>query len=423
VVVHDADADIDTSVDRNSALIRWGAWFGDKDFKLRFPGHWNVTMCPPRDGTDIGDDGVADAFANPIDSSRLRNIAVGRRAPCIVIDDLSRPTRGDRLIPPILDELAVAGIAAEDVLVLLGVANHRPLMREDMVKKLGANVMERCRVRNHFSWAGCEQIGVTSRGTPVELNEHFLASDLRILVGSIVPHLMAGFSGGAKLVLPAVASIASATAFHIGLPGPGDKVGTVETLARHDAEEAAVMAGVHYLVNSVPTMHAGIAGLVTGNLVSAHRAGVAIAQQVYGTTAPRNADICIVSAYPKDNEFLQYSTAFAPLFSAPEPVVRPGGTVVVASAGSEGQGFHALFGPGMKLGHGASLPGFGSELVLFCPGVSRGDLEPDLLDQAHLFSTWEETLGFLVEKHGDRANVSVFPSAVTQLVDNIIDGP
>ena len=403
-----------------SAVIRWGAWFGDKDVDLAFPEGWRVTPCPPRSGPDIGDAGIAAAFAVPIGTPRLRDLAVGRTRPCIVIDDLSRPTAGDRLVPVILEELAAAGIPAEDVLVLLGVANHRTLMRDDMLKKLGASVMERCVVRNHFSWARCTEIGRTSRGTPVQLNDDFLAADLKILVGSIVPHPYAGFSGGAKLVLPATASIESAAAFHLGTPDPGDGLGVVSTAARRDAEEAALMANVEFLVNSVPTMQRGIAGLVTGHVVDAHRAGVHIAQAVYATRAPADADVCVFSAYPKDNEFLQYSTALAPLQSAPTPIVRPGGTVVVASSASEGQGFHSLFGPGMRtFPAGPARSGPDYDLVLFSPGVRRGDLEPDQRDRAPLFSTWEDTVAWLAAKHGTSATVSVFPCAVTQLVTEV----
>jgi hypothetical protein len=402
-----------------STTIRWGAWFGDHDVELAFPEGWHVTPCPPHDGPDIGPDGIAAAFEEPIGTPRLRDLATGRRSPCIVIDDLSRPTLGDRLIPPILDELAAAGIPEEDVLVLVGVANHRTLMRDDMLKKLGARAMERCTVRNHFSWTGCEFAGVTSRGTRVELNRLLLASDLKILVGSIIPHLMAGFSGGAKLVLPAVASIDSAQAFHSGLPIPGERAGIVDTTARRDAEEAGRIAGIDFIVNSVPTTQKGIAGLVTGDLVQAHRAGVAIAQRTFATSAPGEADVCVVSCYPKDNEFLQYSTALAPLHSAPSRIVRSGGTVVVASAASEGQGFHSLFGPGMRFSGAFPQPEQDFELVLFGTGVRRGDLEPDQRDRAPLFGSWEETLSWLVDKHGSSASVSVFPSAVTQLVTEV----
>ncbi len=402
------------------APIRWQAWFGDTDLELSFPAGWRVVRCPPRDGADIGDRGIAEAFANPVGTPRLAELAAGRRSPVVVIDDLSRPTPADRLVPPILDELAAAGIADEQVTVLVGAANHRIIMRQDLLKKLGADVMARCPVRSHFSWAGCDPVGTTSRGTPIELNRDFLAADLRILVGSIVPHPVTGFSGGAKLVVPAVASIGTAAAFHTGVPRPGEGVGMAETTARRDAEEAARLAGVDFIVNAVPNTERGMAALVTGDLVAAHRVGVARALEAFATEAPAGADICVLSAYPKDNELLQYSAAFTPLVSAPEPIVRPGGTVVMATAASEGAGFHSLFGRGMRFGGPAPRPPGDCDLVLFAPGAARGDLEPEDRDTVPLFGTWDDTVAWLRAKHGEAATVSVFPSAVTQLVTRTV---
>src|SRR3954454_3253378 len=134
------------------AVIRWGAWYEDRDLRLAFPDGWDVEVCPPQDGPDIGDSGIAAAFAEPIGTPPLRQLAQGKTSPCIVIDDLSRPTPGDRLVPRILDELAAAGIPAEDVLVLAGTANHRTMTGEDLRKKLGDDVLARCRVAMHFSW-------------------------------------------------------------------------------------------------------------------------------------------------------------------------------------------------------------------------------------------------------------------------------
>lgn len=408
-----------TAVRTPTATIRWSAWFDDRDLELAFPEGWTVHTCAPADGPDVGDGAVRAALNSPIGTPPLRELARGRRAPCIVIDDLSRPTLGDRLLPAVLDELAAAGIPAEDVLILVGVANHRTLMRTDLVKKLGERALRSCQVRNHFSWRGNTLVGTTSRGTPIEVNDAFLAADLRILVGSIVPHPVAGFSGGAKMVLPAVCSVATAQAFHTGVPLPGESVATVETLARRDAEEAARMIGVDFIVNTVATTRRGIAGVVAGDLVAAHRAGVAIARRVYDTTAPAEADVVVLSSYPKDNEFLQYGAAFTPLQSAPRPLVRPGGTVVMATAGSEGPGFHSLFGPGMVFGGPLMRPPGDVEFALFCPGVTRGDLPDADRACAHLFGTWEEMVAWLVERHGPAARVSVFPTAVIQLVTTV----
>lgn len=399
-----------------TATIRWQAWFGDTDLELAFPAGWRVRTCPPAEGDDIGAAGIARAFADPVGTPPLREVAAGRRSAVVVVDDLSRPTPGDRLVPPVLAELEAAGIGADRVTVLVGTANHRTMMRQDLVKKLGQEVLRRCTVVGHFSWDGCVPVGTTSRGTPVSLNRHFVDAEVRVLVGSIVPHPVTGFSGGAKLVVPAVASIDTATAFHTGVPVPGEGLGTVESTARHDAEEGAALVGVDFIVNSVPTSRRGVAALAAGDLVGAHRRGVQHAVETFATVAPAPADVVVLSAYPKDNELLQYTTALTPLSTAPAPLVRPGGTVVVATSSSEGAGFHSLFGPGMRMGGLAPRPVGDAELVVFSPGVNRGDLEPQDKDGRPLLATWPETVAWLEAKHGPAADVSVFPCAVHQMV-------
>ncbi|HEX4017857.1 MAG TPA: lactate racemase domain-containing protein, partial [Frankiaceae bacterium] len=331
-----------------SATIRWGAWFEDCEIQLDFPAEYEVLRCPPADGPDIGAAGIAAAFAAPVGARRLSELARARHRPVIVIDDLSRPTPGRRLLPPILDELEAAGIPARDVLILAGVANHRPMQRADFLKKIGPDVLRRCRVSNHFSWDGCTLIGTTSFGSPVEVNNEFLACDLRILVGSIIPHAAAGFAGGAKLLMPGIASIRSAEAYHRGSALRGG-YGLEAPDARLESEEAARMAGVDFIVNAIPNSRLGLAGLVTGDVVEAHRAGTAIARQVFATPTPPESDICVLSLYPKDSEFLQHLTAFAPHVTAETHIVREGGTFVVVVSGEEGLGSHSLFGPGRRL--------------------------------------------------------------------------
>ena len=398
----------------NTAVIRFGAWYDDRDLALPFPATWILELCPPNDGPDIGREGIAAAFASPIGTRPLRELARGRRRPCIVIDDLSRPTPGERLVPAVLEELQAAGIADRDVLILGGVANHRPMTRPDFEKKLGSDVLARCAVANHFSWDGCVPIGRTSFGSPVEINAEFMHSDLKILVGSIIPHGAAGFSGGSKLLFPGIASLASAEAYHRGTCSRG-RYAVVETDARLESDEAARLAGVDFLVNSIPNSRLGIAGLVTGDVIAAHREGAKIARRVFTTATPAGADVCVLSVYPKDAEFLQYLTAFAPWQTAPSPLVREGGTVVVALDGSEGLGSHSLFGPGMRLDGGRAPRVKGRDLIFFAPGIDRGALPPAAREEAILFKTWSDTVAWLVNKHGDCARVSVFPCGTIQL--------
>jgi lactate racemase len=106
-----------------SCTIRWGAWFGDRDLALQFPPGWNVKTYGPRDGENLSDADIRRSFDQPIGSPRIPELASGRHSPCIVVDDLSRPTPAARLMPYILEELQQAGITPSDVLVLGGVGN------------------------------------------------------------------------------------------------------------------------------------------------------------------------------------------------------------------------------------------------------------------------------------------------------------
>ena len=401
-----------------SAPIRWGAWYDDAELELNFPAGYEVLACPPADGPDIGDTGIAAAFASPIGTPRLSELARGRNRPVIVIDDLSRPTPGSRLLPPILDELAAAGIPASDVLILAGVANHRPMLRADFLKKIGPDVLARCRVSNHFSGDNCTLIGTTSFGSPVEINNEFLAGDLRILVGSIIPHAAAGFAGGAKLLMPGVASIRSAEAYHRGTALRGG-YGLEAPDARLESEEAARMAGVDFIVNGIPNSRLGLAGVIVGDVVEAHRAGTAIARLVFATPTPPESDICVLSLYPKDSEFLQHLTAFAPHVTAETHIVREGGTFVVVVSGEEGLGSHSLFGPGMPLAASRPTRIRGRDVIFFAPRTTSGMLPPTM-DGTVLLPSWAETVAWLERKHGSRARVAVYPCATMQLSS---DGP
>ncbi len=404
----------------NTATIRWGAWFDDRELELDFPEPWAVDLCPPADGPDIGAEGIVAALEAPYGTPRLRELAAGRRRPCIVIDDLSRPTPGARLVPPILAELEAAQIPAEDVLILAGVANHRPMTREDLVKKLGADVLARCRVSNHFSWDNCVSIGETSFGSPVEVNAEFLACDLRILVGSIIPHGAAGFAGGAKLLMPGICSVRSAEAYHRGSALRGS-YGAAAPDARLESEEAARLASVDFIVNAIPNSSLGLAGVVAGDVVAAHRAGVQIARRTFSSPTPAGRDVCVLSLYPKDSEFLQHVTAFAPYKTAPEPIVREGGTVVVVVSGAEGLGTHSLFGPGMKLAVTRPTRVKGRDLIFFAPQTDPGAL-PLTMEGMVLLRTWEQTLAWLRDKHGQSASAAVYPCATIQLSESVCGG-
>ena len=121
------------------------------------------------------------------------------------------------------------------------------------------------------------------------------------------------------------------------------------------------------------------------------------------------------SLYPKDTEFIQHVTALSPLKTAPEPIVREDGTVVIAAAANEGFGYHSLFGPGMQLAIRKPARVRSRDLVFFSPGISPGELSDDARGGTTLLPTWDDTVAWLRNKHGAAARVAVFPCGTIQL--------
>jgi len=411
-----------TVVAEQTISIPWASWFEDREFPLTFPAEWAVERCASRDGADIGEDGIRAAFAQPIGVPRLRELARGKKSAAIVVDDLSRPTPAHRLLPPLLDELAQAGISRERVVIIIGVANHRQLTREEMAWKVGQEIVDTMLVRNHFSWDDCVDIGQTKRGTPVHINRLVMAAEFKVLVGGITPHGSPGFAGGAKLLAPGVAGIATARALH----GPGGARGGVAqtvTEFRLEVEECARLAGIDAIVNAVLTSRRGIAHLVVGDVVAAHRAGVEVARRTYGTPVPSGVDVCVLTAFPKDTEYAQLNLAFNVWNTAATPIAHERGTVVVCTAASEGAGFHSLMGPGMFLGQNfdtssprrAVAP---RDMIIFSPGINERDLSPAAREDVTFCNEWPKVIATLRAKHGHHARVAVFPCSAMQIAEN-----
>lgn len=405
---------------QNLASLRWAAWFGDRDLPLKFPSRWEVHTFQPKGGKDLGERGLRAALAQPIESPTLRELAQGKRDAVIVVDDLTRPTPAHRLLPLVIKELVAGGMEQDNIRIIIGAAAHHPMLREDIIKKVGRDIADTFTVSNHNVFENNEYLGKTSAGTPVYINRDFLRADVKICVGSILPHGGPGFGGGAKLVLPGVAGIETIYQNHRSDNGYARGVNRLEgNVMRSDMEEAAAMAGLNFIVNSVLNPQREIVGLFCGHFIAAHRRGCELARIVYGTPAPRDYDVAILSAYPKDSECYQSGNAMNVMNSAQQPIVHEKGSVVIASAGSQGMGEHFLGGPGFRLGaqriaaRRASSPD--RTRLLFCENVSSRDIERWGGDGDSLCRSWRDVVNRLRDLHGKDARVAVFPCAAMQL--------
>lgn len=412
-----------------SVMIPWGCWYRTRGLELTFPSTWKVQVARMADAPDVRKTDIRAAFANPIGQEPIQVLAAGKKTAVIAVDDLTRPTQAYRFLPFIIDALHRGGIQDEDIKIVMAIGCHRPMLKLDQEKKLGRAITDTYPVYNNHPYEHFVDLGYTTRGTPVQISRFFAEADVRIGVGFITPHPVAGFGGGGKIVIPGVGSMDTIAKNHqpamqglIG--GTGfEKCDLDHNELRLDMEEAARMAGLRTIVNSVGTSDGKTAGVFVGDPVKAHRVAVDVARRVYATQAPGEADVGIFNAFPEDTELLQAGKALNVWTGNMKlQLVRPGGTVIIATACSEGLGFHSLVDRGMRMytraGHRQEAKDIftGRQVIVFAPTCSRPDFLEKYDDTAIHCRTWAEVLAHLTRKRG-KQSVTVFPNGSLQHIE------
>ena len=395
-------------------------WYGNKEMELAFPPSWSIFFCPMKGGERrrLAPREMEKAFLNPIGSKPIQELAKGKGEVAIIFDDMARPTPVYEIAPFVIGALEKAGISDKQIRFIAALGAHGAHTANDFRKKLGQEILDRFPVYNHHPFDYCKDLGKTSRGTPVSINKEVMACDLKIGIGSIVPHSFSGFGGGGKIILPGVAHIDSIAYNHGTLVRNHPDcvgVGRIEgNIPRLDIEEATRMAGLDMKIDTIVNLRGEITGLFVGDPILEHREGVKLAKEVYATTPATNMDVVVVNAYSKPNE-----CAIAPFLGIPS-LKEEGGDLVIISNEPAGQVVHYLFGEFGKCGEGGlqlpqPLPTKVKRFIVLSPfkdqvGACFFGKIPSIL----WVKTWKEVMNLLTEEWGDKARVAVYPDGTIQ---------
>jgi nickel-dependent lactate racemase len=259
---------------------------------------------------------IKHSLENPIGSAPLSQEVKKGMKVVVMADDITRPTPRERVLPPLLDGLNEAGIPDRDITVLIALGTHRYMSKEEIEHCFGEKLTARVTILNH-EWqdeTNFINLGSTPRGIPVSINKIAHEADYLMGVGSIVPHSLAGYGGGAKIVQPGICSWETTGKTHLLAVERDDffeLAGNPENEARLEMEEVARVAGLHFIVNVVLNDKKELVKVVSGDPVKAHREGVKVARRVYEHKIPELADVIIESAYPADIDYWQGAKALA----------------------------------------------------------------------------------------------------------------
>jgi nickel-dependent lactate racemase len=296
----------------------------------------DVLMPNDIPGGETGEAEVRRALRAPIGSPRLRSIVRPGEKIAIVTSDITRPCPTWKILPAVLEELAAAGVAMGDVKLVFALGSHRGHTEAEMRHLAGDAAFEAITCVDSDG-TDCVRVGVTSRGTPVDITRAVAEADRRICLGNIEYHYFAGYSGGAKAIMPGVSTRSAIQANHSMMVRPEACAGKLEgNPVREDIEEAAALCGVDFLVNVVLDAHKEIVRAVAGDVTAAHRAGCKFLDSLYRKPIPRRADIVLVSqgGAPKDLNLYQTQKAL----DNAKHAVRDGGVIILVGSCREGLG-------------------------------------------------------------------------------------
>ena len=295
-----------------------------------------VLQSNPLEHARRGQDAVRYALGNPIGSARLRELAKPGQKVAIVTSDISRPLPSYDVLPAVLEELDAAGVDRKDITVVFALGSHRKHTREEMTHLVGQECFDSVRCVDSDP-EDCIHMGVTDAGTPVDITRTVAQADFKICLGNIEFHYFAGYSGGAKAIMPGVSTRDAIQANHRMMVSEDACAGKLEgNPLREDIEQAGAICGIDFIVNAVLDEHKKIVYAVAGDVTKAHRVGCAYLDQMYRCVIPQRADIVLVSqgGAPKDANLYQTQKAL----DNAKHAVKKGGTIILMGACPEGLG-------------------------------------------------------------------------------------
>ncbi len=283
-----------------------------------------------------GEDEVERALAEPIGAPKLEEVVKPGEKIAIVTSDITRPCPTWQIMPALLRHLYAAGVKREDITLVFALGSHRHHTPEEMQHLAGDLAYNEitCVDSNPDD---CINLGLTKSGTPVDITRVVAEADRRICLANIEYHYFAGYSGGAKSIMPGVSNRAAIQSNHSMMVRPEAHAGRLAgNPIREDIEEAAAICGIDYIVNVVLDEHKQIIKAVAGDVTAAHRAGCAFLDTLYRKEIAKKADIVLVSqgGAPKDLNLYQTQKAL----DNAKHAVRDGGVIVLIGSCKEGLG-------------------------------------------------------------------------------------
>lgn len=271
---------------------------------------------------------AAAALSNPTGGFPLSDLISGARRIAVIVDDATRPTPVRPIVKVLLARLAEAGVATERITFVVALGTHAVMKEEDLNVRLGRDVITRYRIVQHNAWQD-DLVPVTlDDGRAVKINPEVARADLKIGISSILPHPMAGYGGGPKIIMPGVCNFDFIRNHHMRYTiHPRAQAGLIRGNPFHETIlKVACAIGPFFSINCLYNQQGEATRIVAGSLEPAFFHAVDLCFEQLGHRFQEKVDITITSTYPHT-----HGQQFAKGLSAPNTVTKDTGAILLAA--------------------------------------------------------------------------------------------
>ena len=311
--------------------------YGNAPVSIEIPDSWEVVVCDyaGADSPAMSYDEIAAAIDRPIGRLPIREAAKGKKDAIIIIDDISRPTPDELIAKAVIAELVEAGVPRDKIRFMAAVGSHRAMSREEFVRKLGEDIVTEFRVYSHNPFFNNTLVGHTDSGVAIELNSEVVSADFKVAIGNIVPHGTVGIAGGAKTIVPGIASLETIRNLHsLGEARWDNSIGGFGY-----ATKGAELLGLDFKIDVLLNKDGDVAKLYCGDVNRLVNENIDEIKAFYSTPYEMEGDIVIANNYFKPSE---PNVAIA--YNGIVFCVKKGGSLVVSAHTPLGAACHYLMG-------------------------------------------------------------------------------
>lgn len=299
---------------------------------VRLPAGWEVTQTIFRASQPVKasvEELMMQGLSTPLGSPKLEALLEPGSRVAVVVDDLTRHTPVSDLLPGLLKIFEGKGVPRENVTIVIGTGTHRPMDQKELEARLGEGVARAYRVENHDARAkDLVVMGEAPGYGKISFNGTVMKADVKIIVGTIIPHVHNGFGGGPKNIMPAICDFETVRKHHLKTTlHPRSRVGIAEgNPFLEELTSIARLARVNFAVQCLNDSFGKVYKVLAGDVFEVFREGIREQSAALGVPVSGKTDVTVVSAFPYD-EGVQIMKSFMPSAM----VTRLGGSIFVVT--------------------------------------------------------------------------------------------